>query len=258
MSFAVRIGNAVPSAVAARFTPGSALASLTRPLLNRALPNAATVVSVRSGPAEGIRLPIYPRREKYYWTGVYEAEVQEAVVRLLKPGATVWDIGAHIGFFTALAERCVRPEGNVHAFEPSRPNRVRLEETLRLNDLTRVSIHPLAVGNSRGKRRIYEHEQSSMWSFAEQGFRRSFCVDCVTLDDLLDSPVFGMPSLVKIDAEGEELGILLSSGRLFRETKTSIIVELNDVTEVAKAQSFLRDLHFEPLSERHWLLCRVV
>ena len=44
--------------------------------------------------------------------------VQQALVEIVQPGAVVWDVGAHIGFFTLLLSRLVGSSGVVHAFEP--------------------------------------------------------------------------------------------------------------------------------------------
>src|SRR5262249_27856938 len=42
--------------------------------------------------------------------------------RLVKPGSCVVDIGANIGFYTALLADCVGPTGRVYAFEPDETN----------------------------------------------------------------------------------------------------------------------------------------
>ena len=81
-----RLIDSTPSAVAARFGTTSMFARATRPLVNRLLPREPAVVTVRSGPARGLRLPVYAREEKYYWTGTYETAVQVAVAEALRPG----------------------------------------------------------------------------------------------------------------------------------------------------------------------------
>src|SRR5687768_8386050 len=68
----VRILNRVPGSVSASFASTSRRAQLLRPLVNRLVPSRETEVTVRAGAAEGLRLVIDPRREKYYWTGAYE------------------------------------------------------------------------------------------------------------------------------------------------------------------------------------------
>ena len=67
----------VPSALAGVMRSDSILARATRPFLNRVVP-AEAVVTIRSGAAKSLRLPIMPRTEKYYWTGTHEGHVQDA------------------------------------------------------------------------------------------------------------------------------------------------------------------------------------
>src|SRR5918998_6796872 len=50
--------------------------------------------------------------------GTLEPPVQEALRRLIAPGAVFYDIGANVGFFTILGSRLVGPAGRVLAFEP--------------------------------------------------------------------------------------------------------------------------------------------
>src|SRR6202165_5788560 len=109
----VELANRLPSFIATPLRDNERAKRALRPLLNRLLPSRPPCVVVRSGPADGMRLLIYPKNEKYYWTGWHERPVQEALQRLLRPGMTFWDVGAHIGFFSCLAGRLVGTDGRV-------------------------------------------------------------------------------------------------------------------------------------------------
>ncbi|MHB8643448.1 MAG: hypothetical protein ACYDA3_11265, partial [Gaiellaceae bacterium] len=85
----------VPGAVARRVRAGTRTSRMLARLVNPLVPANETTVTIRSGPAAGMRIAIDPRREKFYWTGAYELEVQRALVRVLRPGMRFWDIGAH-------------------------------------------------------------------------------------------------------------------------------------------------------------------
>ena len=250
----VALMNAVSASAAARFDSSGRPARVLRPFVNALLPTVPTTVVVRAGAARGTRLRIDPRLEKFYWSGCYEVGVQETFVRLLRPGATVWDVGAHIGFFTALAARCVGPGGRVHAFEPLPANRIRLLETIALNKLEEVEVHPTAVAGRAGTRQLYGHSSTTMWSLVERTNEQRVEVPCVTLDDLLAERSFGIPALVKIDAEGAELEILRGGVRLVTETSAVLVVEFTDAEVVEEARSLLPGHTFEALSDSHWLL----
>jgi FkbM family methyltransferase len=248
----VRLLNAVPGPVASSFGSGSVAARVTRPVLNRLLPAGRATVAVRSGAAQGIRLVVLPRREKYYWTGAYEIGVQDALVRLLRPGLTVWDVGAHIGFFTLLSARLVDPGGTVHAFEPMSANRERLEAGVRLNGAANVVVHDRAVAAVPGAGELHAHEHTTMWSLrgSGQGGER---VDVLTLDLLARE--LGPPDVVKIDVEGAEVDVLRGGADLLRgERRPALLVEFTDEAALVEGRALLTDYVSEHLGGSQWLL----
>jgi FkbM family methyltransferase len=248
----VRLVEAVPAPVASSFRSSSRAARVARPLLNRLLPAQTTEVAVRSGPAQGIRLVVLPRREKYYWTGAYEPGVQDALVRLLRPGMTVWDVGAHIGFFSLLAARLVGPDGVVHAFEPMSANRERLQAAVALNGAANVVVRDRAVSATPGRADLHGHEHTTMWSLLETG-RRGEPVEVVTLDLLAGE--LGSPQLVKIDAEGAEVDVLRGGETLLGgQVKPALLVEFTDERALAAGRGLVTGYDFEPLGGNHWLL----
>jgi FkbM family methyltransferase len=245
---AVSVVNHVPGRLATPFRSGSLLARSAAPLLEHFLPTNTTEVVVRSGPARGLRLLIDPQREKYYWTGAYERGVQETFEVLLRPGDVVWDVGAHIGFFALLAARQVGEDGVVHAFEPSPTNRDRLEETLRLNNETKVRIHPFAVGRERGLRPLYGDNSAASLSPRDGS---AIAVECRTLDDLLAE--LGAPDLVKLDVEEAELDCLRGGRELLARVRPLLLVELHYEADIAEARWLLGEYELRQLSSRHWL-----
>lgn len=52
------------------------------------------------------------------WLGSYEYHKRRLFEQLIRPGDTVFDIGAHVGFYTLLASILTGPAGRVFAFEP--------------------------------------------------------------------------------------------------------------------------------------------
>lgn len=248
----VGAANVAPSGVARRLPTTSRGARLLRPLVNRLLPAAETVVTVRHGRNRGLRIPICPRSEKYYWTGTYEAELQDALARLLGPGGVFWDIGAHIGFFSSLASRIVGPFGRVIAVEPYGENVLRLEKVLALNHLSNIDVLPLAILERAGHAVFLPAPSSSMGSVVKGPARAGIRVPAQSLDGLMQH--FPAPDVVKIDVEGGELEVLRGAPRLLTETSAWIIVELTDAKRIEDARSLLPRHAFEQLSDVHWIL----
>lgn len=89
----------------------------------------ADVIGRRLAPAgvetidlDGIPFPVdhslAPYRYAYY--GVYEEDNVRLARKLVRPGDTVIDAGAKIGYLTTVFAALVGPNGRVFAFEPSR------------------------------------------------------------------------------------------------------------------------------------------
>src|SRR5574341_673203 len=82
------------------------------------------------------------------WLGSYEYDKQKRFVREIKKGDVVYDIGAHVGFYTLLASELVGPSGQVIAFEPLPRNLGYLHRHLALNSCKNVTVIEAAVGNA--------------------------------------------------------------------------------------------------------------
>lgn len=232
-------------------------------MLNRVVPGGETDVTIRSGLGEGLRLPVRLKSEKYYWTGNHEPHVQAALERLLEPGMTFWDVGAHIGFITVMAARQVGPEGRVVSFEPMPDTASRLRRSIELNELANVTVLECAVDHEEGEKILHppkpaggtsqSSQPSVMWTLVDEiGAEGGVPVRCRRLDEVSDE--FGYPDLVKIDAEGAELHALASGLRLVTEKRTRVIIEITDGDILAEARALLPEARFELLGANHWLI----
>jgi FkbM family methyltransferase len=250
----VALIDRAPAALAGRLRAGTRSARLLAPIVNRLLPSGETVVTVRSGAAAGLRIPIHPRREKFYWTGAYESEMQAALGGLLRPGMSFWDVGAHAGFMTLLGSRLVGKLGSVHAFEPSAPNRERLNASIRANDAGNVAVHCVAVTQTSGTVTLHRHGSTSMWTtVAELGDSPAAEVPSSTLDEL--SAWLGIPDVIKIDVEGAEADVLRGASRLLDSGLPKFLIEL-DAGTLEDARQVAPEHEFHQLGERHWLITR--
>jgi FkbM family methyltransferase len=249
----IRFAGMAPSSVAAVFGQRTVLARLFRPIFNWALPDDAVEVTVRSGPARGIRILIAPKGEKFYWTGAHEQHVQDALARILEPGMRFWDAGAHAGFFSFLASRIVGDEGVVHAFEPQPDSRDRLVTGVGLNSAANVTVHPIALTNIDGDAVLHRHAESPMWSLvSERGEADGITVRCQTIDSMAEQ--LGAPDLIKIDVEGAELEVIRGGRATAEKAHPIFIVELSDESMVDQAKAMLPSHTFEHLGANHWLL----
>ena len=260
----IRIIDRMPAPVARRFRADSVLARVARPLINRFAPQGETVVTVRSGPGEGLKLPVRLKSEKYYWTGAHEPHVQAALERLLESGMTFWDVGAHIGFVTTMAARMVGDTGRVVSFEPMPETADRLRRSVELNGFGNVTVLQCAVDDFAGEKTLHPPKASGegdidatqptvMWTLVDEiGAAGGVTVQCRRLSDVAEQ--FGAPDLIKIDAEGAEVEVLASGLDLLEQHGSRVIIEISDDETLGRARALLPEATFKLIGANHWLI----
>jgi FkbM family methyltransferase len=83
-------------------------------------------------------------------TGGWEPGQTALLGSRIRPGMTVIDGGAHVGYFTCQAARLVGPRGLVLAFEPAPRNAALLQANVWRNGFTNVVCFPWALGSEPG------------------------------------------------------------------------------------------------------------
>jgi len=204
-----------------------------RRALNRVVPEGIHPVQIASGDLAGSWLLLDLHVDKDLWLGNYEPDVAEAIRRFVPAGGTAYDLGANIGYTTLLLARRVGESGKVFAFEPLASNLERLRQAVGLNDLGgRITIVPAAVGAKSGPSEFRVHASGGMGRLGEgagrdHGFVATASVDVVTLDDFVYGQGNPPPQTVKVDLEGGEGLALEGMGRLLREARPSLLIELH-------------------------------
>jgi FkbM family methyltransferase len=153
----------------------------------------------------GLSMYIYPNTAdgRAYLLRPFEPYTTELFRRAVKPGATVLDIGAQLGYFSLLAAR--QGAQTVYAFEPAPGNFKLLERNVQANGYTNIIQKvPKAVGSSQGAVVMFIYEGSdshAMYRHPLASVREKISVECVTVDEFLP----GQPiDVIKMDIEGNE------------------------------------------------------
>jgi FkbM family methyltransferase len=179
--------------------------------------------------------------------GTHDWGVVQLFHQVLKPGMTVIDVGAHIGYFTLLAAKLVEHNGRVYAFEPDPDNWRTLSYNTQLNGLGNVEAIPKAVSDHSGKAELWLSKASEQHSLSKPGARPdvhgSIIVETVNLDEFLEERGWPSVDLVKIDVEGHEPAVLSGMTRLIkRSEKLAVVMELNRDALIASGHSPLEFL----------------
>ena len=88
-----------------------------------------------------------------YLHGVFEPLSLAMARKLIRRGMTIWDVGAHVGYFSLIFSKFAGSEGVVHAFEPRSSTLVRLRRNLELNANwhPKVHVHTHALSRMEGQ-----------------------------------------------------------------------------------------------------------
>ena len=163
------------------------------------------------------------------WRRTYQPEIVIAMRRYLRTGSTFADVGANVGYFSAIGADLVGSSGSVIAFEPVPRYVDHLTRFKSLNADFDISVCPVAVGDVHGTVQIFVNREdnigaNSLVREAVPNPADAVEVDVVRLADSLHTRV----DLIKMDIEGFEIPALRGLGdRLPAIGRPPILCEFN-------------------------------
>jgi len=143
----------------------------------------------------------------------------------VRPGQTVLDVGANLGYYTLLFARAVGVSGRVFAFEPVEDNVKLLEQNIELNGYRNVTVIRKAVIDTTGLGQMFLSTSccGNHTLFAPEENSSSVRVETISLDEYFHE-YRGRIDFVKIDAEGAEGRIVRGMHFLLNENRHMKIV----------------------------------
>jgi len=213
-----------------RFPP---LARLIRGSLNASVEEGLSVIEVAAGTLKGYRVLLNLKAEKSRWLGTYEPDLQAALGDFLKPGMTVYDVGANIGYVSLMMARHVGASGRVFAFEALPVNVERIQKNIDLNHLGNLSVVSAAVTDKPGPLTFFVHASVGMGKAAgsagrsDDQYKERITVPGLSLDDFVYGQGNPPPAAVKMDIEGGEVLALPGMRRILNEHHPILFLELH-------------------------------
>lgn len=169
--------------------------------------------------------------------GGFEPATLREYERLVRPGDTVFDIGANIGAHTLPLARLVGPNGCVAAFEPTDYAYAKLERNLALNPGLEGRVKPVqALLVSQTNDQLPEAIPSS-WSLrapepeekihpVHKGTYHSLDhAVALRLDDWVEQEKIHRVDFVKIDVDGFEIDVLNGAQQMLSHFRPMIMME---------------------------------
>ena len=179
---------------------------------------------------EGIDLSIF-------LLGAFEPSTVDAYSRLVRPGATVLDIGANIGAHTLPLARLCGSAGRVIAFEPTRFAFEKLRRNVALNPevATHVSCQQVMLVGAEGA--VLEDAIYSSWPLDRQRGNELHAehkgrlmstqeASAETLDSALSRLDVARVDFIKLDVDGHEPDVLSGARSTIAGSRPPILMEL--------------------------------
>lgn len=209
--------------------------------------DSLTWVQVQGGAAKGLWLHLNPRTGKAYFEGQGEAEVQSALREHLKPGMTVYDVGANIGLFSLIAARLVGENGRVVAFEADPEIAARLREHVARNQFVWAEVEHKAVW-SESKTVFFARTDPStspdrgLGHVAETWSAETIQVSAVSLDEF--ARLNRAPDFIKCDVEGAEVEVFRGAQKLLKKKRPAIVCEMHSVENHRALARMFKELRY--------------
>jgi FkbM family methyltransferase len=146
--------------------------------------------------------------------GHREDDHREILLKELKKGDRVLDIGANIGYYALMEAMIIGEDGVVYAVEPDQRNLQLLKKNIILNHLEKtIQIFDKAISNKNGVQQFALHSRSNLNVILYNGERPSeepyqdiIKIETIDIYNFLRS--IGKTTLLRMDVEGHEVDIL--------------------------------------------------
>jgi FkbM family methyltransferase len=192
-------------------------------------------------------------RSMYF--GAYDIEIRRIIEKNLRPGDVFVDVGANVGYFSAVGAARVGTSGQVHCFEPVPWLFRYLEQFRSLNPNHSISVNQAALGDKEDKTIIYQSENTGGHSLLSGYFlsgqpQTTHEIAVHRLDTYLEQKSIDRVALIKIDTEGYEFPVLLGLTGFLKKAKGRLPILVIEISHrafslthhtIAEFETFMKD-----------------
>ncbi len=143
--------------------------------------------------------------------GKRELEHKKMLEDIIKPGMTVLDIGANIGYYSLMMLKLIGDKGKLIAVEPSPSNIEILKKNLLLNNFQDVEVHNGAISDENSIKKFFLSEMSNLNTLNYTDKKslnltgKTIDVKTFTVPEIIDDRDL---NLIRMDVEGHEVEVL--------------------------------------------------
>ena len=192
------------------------------------------LVPIKAGPLKGYRWSVVTGVR--FLRGTYHESETATLIGLINPGDVVYDIGAHVGYYTLVAAQAAG-DGRVIAFEPLELNRKTLRKHIEVNGIGNITVLPYAVSCTSG---IEQFDLAGGTGRGQLSTGGKLAVEVKTIDELYSSGTIPPPNLIKMDIEGAEVSALKGAVRVIEACSPRIFLATHGAEIRRECEEFLR------------------
>ena len=146
--------------------------------------------------------------KQLFLNGIREPECTRIMKEQLKPGMTIAEVGANIGYYALMEASIIGNKGKIYAIEPFPPNYELLKKNIEINSYDKiVDLHNIAISNQPGKTKLFVKDKHNLCNMLDTDVGEGFVeVETKTLDDFITGKK--LPDMIRMDIEGYEYYVL--------------------------------------------------
>jgi FkbM family methyltransferase len=152
---------------------------------------------------------------KLMYHGIYEVDIVSALKKHLHEGDTFVDVGANIGYLSAVAAGLVGKPGQVHCFEPVPVYHSKLQSFAKANSSHTIIANQCALGENTSTATINVTNLANIgWNTLVPGMmskdtvKQTIEVPVQRLDHYIRDKGLRQITMIKVDTEGFEFPVL--------------------------------------------------
>jgi FkbM family methyltransferase len=180
----------------------------------------------------------YAARQDRRSTHEWEGAAFEKIVKEVREGSVVFDVGAHVGMFTLSIAKRVGATGHVFAFEPSPRTAAVLLRHIRLNGYdARATVIQAVLSDATGTVPFFVFGESMAASLSRENVELFNPEHPVGRSEVIQVPSYTLdgfcrergvlPAFIKIDVEGAEQRVLAGARETMERYRPRILCEIH-------------------------------
>jgi FkbM family methyltransferase len=161
---------------------------------------------------------------------VYEQAETKFFLSTCKPGMTFLDIGANVGYYTALALSTMKGNGRIIALEPDPENYRFLQKTIEANATSCsgvvITTVPAAASDRAGRMTLFtsSDNRGDNRLYANQLADAQCDVEVLTVDSLLEQMNVTAVDFIKMDVQGYEGFVIRGMRKILERSRSAMLL----------------------------------